>query len=236
MNNLAYWEYYKNRSQEGDYIILDNGAYEGESNMKLVRRKMELLKCNMVALPDFLLDHWKKTWNAAQAFLDLYYTEYLGGVWMYIPQSRPGDMMGFVEGLTRAMDDPRIGAIGIPRALSTKITNDPFARLNVCQYIKKRRPDLYVHALGMSAGDVEELHQLSLEGCDSIDSSAPVWRGWHGWSLEKTSGKTVVGDVDFNAPWHNDGKKDALILKNLEACKVDVSTAGAWQSYNVQGA
>ena len=44
-------------------------------------------------------------------------------------------------------------------------------------------PTCHHHALGMIDGSLSELAKLNLEGFDSCDSSAPVWRGVHGYRL-----------------------------------------------------
>jgi hypothetical protein len=138
---------------------------------------------DVVVLPDFLLEEWDKTYAAAIGFLDRLYSEWVGLQFMYVPQSTPGKVVEFIEGMVRALEDERIGWIGIPRALSTDISPDPLARVNLCNYLKEHYPDIKVHALGMVKGNIAEMDLLEKEGCDSIDSSAPVWRGWNGFSL-----------------------------------------------------
>lgn len=42
-------------------------------------------------------------------------------------------------------------------------------------------PTKTLHAMGMVRGDLRELELLRTRGFNSVDSSAPVWRGLHGY-------------------------------------------------------
>jgi hypothetical protein len=53
------------------------------------------------------------------------------------------------------------------------------------------------HALGMANGDLWELDRLAWEGVVSCDSSAPIWRGLFGQTLNERA------DRDY---WDRDGK------------------------------
>jgi hypothetical protein len=220
INNPKYVNFYLRRKAEGDFLILDNGAYEGQFSSLSLLDKIRVYSPDVVVLPDHYLQDWKKTWHDASEFLDRYYHQF-NNSWMYVPQSTPGDILGWVNGLTAAIQDPRIGWIGLPRALGTDIAPYNFVRANMCKTIKnfgKR-----VHALGMLSGSVEELHHLAAAGCNSIDSNAPVWRGFCNWRLdsaEKWPEIDVMYDLDVERIIPD---LDESILHNLELCNVDVS-------------
>lgn len=248
----GYWEFYKQRSKAGDHIILDNSAYEGSLDTTRLLECIHLINPNVVALPDHLGKSWEHTWRDSDAFLDSYFYEFPHIQWMYIPQSEPGNIIGFVEGLFRALDDERIAWIGLPRALTYSITNDLTMRVRVAEQIRKRS-SVKIHALGMAKGSVEEVRLLRNSGCvTSIDSNAPVWRGWCGYDLFQFGMSSHVGrwlevPVNYEAPekdlkeeldtlivmgkyrsFQRNGEsrhqtKHELILENLEAVGVNTN-------------
>lgn len=222
IRSSVYEEFYKARRAEGDFLILDNGAYEGESDWSRLVDCIRLYNPQVCALPDYLLEPWEKTHHAAFTFLDQHYYDFPDTAWMYIPQAVAGDIMGYCDALTRAIEDPRIGWIGLSRALPLHISHDPLMRVNVADSLRKRWRGK-IHALGMQKGSVTELGLLRSAGVASIDSNAPVWRGWCGYSL--TTGRWQEIPVNYEAPLPdlNEGES-SLILDNLEACGVNVDS------------
>jgi hypothetical protein len=222
-----YLQFYIKRQMEGDFIILDNGAYEnGEPEWDT--NLMQGLQPNVVVLPDYPLQSWQKTWHAAIAHLDRCSHDEQEFEWCYIPQAPKGDFHGFIESYLEVVQDPRISWIGIPRALSYAITDNPLARVEFARMVRKDYPRLKLHAFGMVNGDIHELGYLAQAGVTSIDSSAPVWRGWYrghhlGVKSEHESWDLLGAPVDFNAPEGGSIEHDWVIRKNLEACGVDTS-------------
>lgn len=217
----AYRVFYQKRREAGDFIILDNGAYEGETSLE---SPGVLLEPQVVVLPDYLLQPWRKTWHAAIHYLDTYYDKYPGTEFLYIPQSLPGDLHGFIESYQEAVSDRRITWLGIPRAMAYAITDNPLARVEFARMVHRDHPGLKLHAFGMVNGDVHELPYLAQAGVTSIDSSAPVWRGWHGYDIKRTAAWDMFGKaVDFNHNVKGWEQNHELILANLEACGVNTN-------------
>jgi len=222
----AYREFYQARKRAGDFIILDNGSYEyGKPSISW--EAIQALEPDVVVLPDYFLQPWQKTWHAAIAFLDEYSHDAQEFEWLYIPQSEKGDLHGFLESYNEAVQDPRITWLGIPRALSYAITDNPLMRVEFARMVKRDHPHLKLHAFGMVNGDVHEIPYLAQAGVNSIDSSAPVWRGWNGYSLASAADPTEWDrhgtDVNFSAEEH-DPLNTCLIHNNLEACGVRIPT------------
>lgn len=222
LTNPKYWEFYHERKKAGDFIILDNGAYEGQMSPRRLLDRIRYINPNVVVLPDHLLEDWHKTWHDAQQFLDSFYYEIPNVEWLYIPQAEKGDIVGFIEGLMRALNDERIKWIGLPRALCYAITNDIFMRARVAEQIKKRTHRVKIHAFGMVKGSVEELRLLRSTSCfQSIDSNAPVWRGWCGYLLDQHKSWTEI-PCNYDAPLDSINF-ESCITHNLEVCGVNAN-------------
>lgn len=223
----AYREFYQQRKADGDFIILDNGAYE-YGRPSISWEAIQALEPDVVVLPDYLLQPWQKTWHAAIAFLDEYSHDAQEFEWLYIPQAEKGDLHGFLQSYQEAVADPRITWIGIPRALAYAITDNPLARVEFARLVKWEHPTLNLHAFGMVNGDVHELGYLRSAGVRSIDSSAPVWRGWNGYQMRDWQAWNDYGTpVDFNAVFKAGNRPDyreSNLHEVLEACGVRIPT------------
>lgn len=241
VTDQRYMEFYRKRRQEGDTLILDNGAYEGTlADDRRILECIDYYTPQITVLPDKFLQSWEHTYNAARDFLNKHYQRYSWMKWMYVPQGPRNNVMNWIDGLINACDDLPIDWVGLPRCLATDISLDPLIRPQACELIRKRWPHIKVHALGMVKGNVAELPFLRDAGCESIDSSAPVWRGWYkGFrltnELDMAAWEKVGTDCDFNAPLplsisnpesiHRGARQ--IILENLEACGVNVLAARA---------
>jgi hypothetical protein len=224
--NHDYVEFYIKRQQEGDFIILDNGAYES-GRPTYDWNVIGALEPDVIVLPDYPLQPWKKTWHASMTWLDENFDDASGFEVCYIPQAEKGDLHGFLESYQEAVADPRIGWLGIPRALSYAITDNPLMRVEFARMVKRDHPNIKLHAFGMVNGDVHEIPYLAQAGVNSIDSSAPIWRGWNAnkvddrfdrnlWDREGTA-------VNFSSAEPIDGWDQVAhdcIRHNLEACGI----------------
>lgn len=225
IDNLKYWDFYIKRRIAGDLIILDNGAYEGECDWDRLKGRINRVHPHVVALPDFVAQDWKLTRKHSMKFLNENFHTYVDTEWMYMPQAKPGDLTGLLHGMYAALDDERITWMGLPRALCYQISKDPDMRVRLAERIKKHRPDINLHALGMVKGSVDELNALrSTKLLYSIDSNAPVWRGWCGYDITAPWSEIPVNynvqDLPREIFYARGKSKHELILDNLEACGV----------------
>ena len=196
VRNEKYRRFYRERGEKGDFLILDNGAYEHNQSLDsdLLVEAMRWYKPNVVVLPDLYLGDWKESLELARRFIEYVQTlhlslkEGLTHEWMFVPQAVPGDSSGWWHSLWKAEEVIKPAWIGLSRNMVNDkrgtIFESPLARVEQCLHIKTVSSKVKVHALGMQAGCLEELWALNHAGCDSIDSSAPVWRGHHGFSLD----------------------------------------------------
>ncbi len=218
-----YWNFYEGRRAAGDRIILDNGAYEGrEFHEVRFTGLLRHFKPQVAVLPDYLLQPWEKTWHAAIAFLDRWADKFPEVEWMYVPQAVEGDKLGWKASMYKGAEEPRVSWIGIPRAYATHIACRPLARVDeissLVNFYKRK-----VHCLGMLAGDVHELHYLEKAGCVSIDSSAPVWRGWNSYNINDPNWPDP--SIDFDAKGPVTESSNELILHNLKECGIGIANA-----------
>lgn len=226
ISDLRYQKFYRERRDKGDCLILDNGAYEGTcvSNGYLIDM-IHYYTPNIVVLPDKYLADAEENFDLAMAFLDKvskYIKEdYVDSRtnWMFCPQSTPGKVIEFWLSVYRALANPLITHLGLPRNMVTDIFKDPLARVESARTLKSTHPKVHLHALGMADGDYEELWALKKVGVESIDSSAPVWRGWNGFDLDDPDWDGL--EVDFNAKPPRMAT-DLLIRSNLRKCGVKV--------------
>jgi hypothetical protein len=177
-----YVAFYKKRKEEGDFIILDNGAYEDEivDTARLIQMAREY-GADVVVLPDFPGEPSDKTFhNAMRLVADFYQPPW---EWMAVPQASKSGAR-WMECLVQFLSEDRIKWIGLPRNMNYFYTDDPTFRISIARFLQRNHPDKLVHALGMDRGNYHELWYLQEAGVRSIDSSAPVWRGLNGYSLE----------------------------------------------------
>lgn len=179
----VYWNFYRERQEQGDLIILDCSAYEGVPFCaEQYADRIDDLRPEIVVMPDLLLEEWKKSFHFSFGMREyLERKTYWRPKWMFIPQSVARDQEGFTASYFRAITEEGIDHIGLPRMLCSHF--DPFARVELAKIIIENYPSTYIHAMGFG-GTINELYYLEKAGVKSIDSSAPVWRGWNGYDIE----------------------------------------------------
>ncbi len=238
--NKEYLKYYANRKRAGDFLILDNGAYENTKPLDsdAYFNYIKGLDPDVVILPDILMSPWRETTSVALRFLDTYAgwleDHNYRTQWMFVPQvprakdsnsgySPHAELELAVE---TVLNDGRVGKyvtwIGLGRYLHTEFINmTPVARR--AKLAKEwRKHGVRFHALGMASGNLDELKQLRDAGVESIDSSAPVWRGWNAIPLNSEDGsdiwKSVGTPCDFSSPLPEEGMQ-TMIDHNLEVIR-----------------
>lgn len=220
VDNPLYWKFYQNLSYDPkQLLILDNSAYEGKMDMDLVLQRLNVLRPTVLVLPDLIGTKAQESFEVSAEFLKRWRQE-LPCDFMYVPQFDGTyldykEMLKYVHAMLTAFG---IKWFGIPR-----LTADlGYSRSELCLAIKRERSswgdeEPYVHALGMRNGSLRELQELDEAQCDSIDSSAPVWRGWNGYDIEASKAWALHG-VPCNFDVHPDTltpENETLIFKNL---------------------
>ena len=222
-----YASFYKQRQIAGDFIIMDNSAYE----LKVPyapERLIELgYKCgaSAIVLPDYPFEPALRTVEAAEEFAPMFHDH--GFECMFVPQSRRGDLDDWIWAYEWARDNDDIGIIGysilgIPNALPH--IAPAFARVVMAQMLMSKgiyATDKHSHYLGLNAGPALEIPSLLRMGAlDTCDSSGPVWAAVHGHAYTEDadsyqSTRKLITPVDFNMRMPRDAPTVQRIKRNM---------------------
>lgn len=225
--NQYYANYYLHRSLAGDYIMMDNSAYELHepySPNKLMRLA-ELCGADAIVLPDYPFRPADKTIDAACKFAPTF--KKAGYDTFFVPQSETGKAYDWIRGYEWANANPDIDIIGmsilgIPNALPH--IDPAYARVVMTTLLMDR--GLFStkahHYLGLNAGPGLEIPSLlRMNALASIDSSGPVWAGIHGHTYTTDADslqmvKKLKSVVDFDLPLTKDSATLARIQHNID--------------------
>lgn len=223
----TYANFYKRMRDRGDYIIMDNSAFElGESYAP--DKLIELAgRCgaNAIVLPDYPGKAPKYTIEAAEQWIPLF--KKAGYECMFVPQSEKGDWEGWVHAYQYAATNPNIDVIGmsilgIPNALPH--IHVAYARVVATQILKDRgilSSTKKHHYLGLNSGPNLEIPSLlKMDALFSCDSSNPVWQGilGHEYTVNTDSFMTVKKvhvPVNFAYPFTKDKGTHERIENNV---------------------
>lgn len=179
-----YRDFYLNRSKEGDYLILDNGAAEGlrfgVTHLYTVAEKMGV---HEIVVPDVIGD-MDATISKALAF-----TRYTREGYRYQLVAQGSTIPEVVQCINYFMTDTKFmyaTCIGIPRHIN-KI--DGMARMKISEYILESGFDraMEFHYLGASHPFNEVLYLAAVGLGRGIDTSAPIYMGRWGMVLDEHS-------------------------------------------------
>lgn len=201
VRDREYANFYLKRKKEGDFIFLDNGVYENSYNEDMLLDAIQELRPDVAVLPDVLCRGVEST-KASLDFLRKYVHDFPKTQFMFIPQ---GETITHWRASFKCLPHfLELGSIwlGLTRFLpSHTCKGDPLIRVKLATEVKNAWPKLPIHAMGMADGDVRELSILTKQNfVQSIDSSAPVWRGWLGFDIRNREYWREYGEeVDFAA-------------------------------------
>jgi len=224
LDNKKYCDFYRDKSERGDFIIVDNGAFENGSPMSLEHIWAKLEKAaiipNVIVAPDYPGDNWQKT---AEAFSDaLVWKEHNlpdSVALMGVPQSEIGDWRGWIMCYKSILyqqaastNDFRLwwvgmSILGIPNAFQSLTGTKDISLNRTFATIHLQQNHLTVvnarhHFLG--CGDPRELLLMKkLRLAYSNDSSTAIWHAYNGITFDNSARGLVNGkiarEVDFYA-------------------------------------
>ena len=224
----TYTKFYREMSERGDFIIMDNGAFElGQSYepSKLIELATRVA-ADAIVLPDYPFQPAIKT---VQGALDLgNRVKDEGFLTFFCPQSAVDDLEDWIRAYMWGIEMPWIDIIGmsilgIPNALSHIPRS--YARVVMTQLLIDRGVfgfDKYHHYLGLNTGPNIEIPPLIKMGAlDSCDSSNPVWTGICGQMYTPMADsflmtRKIDKHVDFNYPMSKSEFVHSAIQTNVD--------------------
>lgn len=226
-----YRQFYKTRSELGDYIMMDNSAYELHepySPDKLIHLAKQC-GAHAIVLPDYPFQEAEVTIEAAREFAPQF--KAAGFHTFFVPQSKKGDLEDWIRAYVWARDNPDIDIIGmsilgIPNALPQ--VDPAYARVVMTAILQSTgsfAKNKAHHYLGLNAGPGLEIPSLlRMNALTSIDSSGPVWAGIHGHAYSDEydslqSVKKLKSVVDFDIPRSKDKATIKRITNNVDMTK-----------------
>ena len=219
-----YANFYKQRSELGDYIIQDNSAYELKEPYSPEKLLSLAKQCgaHAIVLPDYPFQHSQKTVDAAIKYAPIY--KEAGYQTFFVPQSEVGDLEDWIQAYMWASNNNNIDIIGIsilgvPNALPDI---DPvFARVVMMQILKERyifNEHKHHHFLGLNSGPKLEIPSLIRMGVlNTVDSSNPVWTACLGQDYStNTDSYTALSKPKMPVNFHMPRPKDNLTLNRIQ--------------------
>lgn len=206
----AYAEFYRHRSLAGDFIIMDNGAFElgGSYAPEKLISLGQMCGADAIVLPDYPFQPSSVTVEAAEKWAPM--IKDAGFRTMFVPQSETGDIDGWTRSYVWAghngdIDIVGMSILGIPNAMPHIPV--PYARVVMTQVLYSQgmfAAGKYHHYLGLNASPNVELPSLlTLGALNSCDSSNPVWTGINGLKYNTVCdsylpvSKKYIREVDF---------------------------------------
>ena len=224
----SYAEFYRQRSEAGDFIIMDNGAFElGSSYVpeELIRLGL-LCGADALVLPDYPFQKTSVTVEAAEKWAGM--VKDAGFYTMFVPQSMTGEkddwMSGYVwAGHNGDIDIIGMSILGIPNAIPH--VPKSYARVVMTEILIEQglfAHHKYHHYLGLNAGPALEIPPLLARGVlNSLDSSGPVWMAILGHEYTRNADSymmvsKVKKEVEFDFPFIKDMPTHRRIQTNLD--------------------
>lgn len=168
-----YTEFYKARAAEGKFVLMDNGAAEGDQlGLKELIECYEKVQPTEIVLPDTLCDSKDTVYKSTEAFNILKINGLLKNRRiMFVPQGKSfGEWNECLEEFISLVGLRSIDTIGVSKFLEME-TGDSEIRVRAVKFLKEFYPWYEVHLLGCSEGPeiVKKCHEASdrVRGCDS---------------------------------------------------------------------
>jgi hypothetical protein len=206
LGNKKYVDYYNEKYNRGDYIILDNSAFEFkrpiEADELLNIIELSGINVSCVVAPDYPFKRGIETVRSAVKFVKRFNDDV---DILAVPQSETGDVEDWLDcyyELQQISNVTHIGMsiLGVPNAFCS-ITGTKDIMINriwAAQYIthyKLNNPRIRHHFLGLGQPR-EILLQRQIGLIDSNDSSSPIWHGINGITYDDSMGGLINGKID----------------------------------------
>jgi len=218
LSNKQYVDFYKARQKDGDFIILDNSAFEfkkpasGEYILNAVEKSGIIP--DVIVAPDYPFEKSVVTIKSTIEFINQYSKQFPPSVkFLSVPQSKKGEVDDWIScyrELSDITDWIGMSILGIPNAFCsiTQTEDISFNRVFATIYLKQCgiiNPKILHHYLGLGDSIREILIQKELGVAYSNDSSSAFWHGIHSTRFDDSAGGLQKGkirkEVDFSYPF-----------------------------------
>lgn len=205
----TYKQFYIDRKNEGCFILLDNGAAEGE---QLTREQMieviNTINPDEVILNDILRDCDKTIKDSIQS-AEYYRNNGYTGRFMFVVQG-----MSVQECIDcyNKMDKQYIDTIGIPKHIN-KTSNDKDARLKICKELDKYNKPIHLLGCAESMYEVKNV----IDECENVRSCDTALAFIYSLNYEyiDTKHNRPLGKINFINSHFNHLQK-FILSKNIE--------------------
>lgn len=216
-SNKEYVRNYLEARRRGDYVILDNGACEGQlADSSFLFDMAHKIKPNEIVIPDTLGDY-RETIKQARAFIADYSTT--SYKYMAVVQGRT--MGDFQRCATQFLSMEAITSIGIPRHMMTTL-NAFAARIDLANWIERKMPKRFeMHFLGANAMWLGEIPSVTKYAphVRGIDSSLPYTYTINNLELEKLGAFPPRPDKYFELERSLNTAEQVLLAMNIKTFK-----------------
>lgn len=211
LTRQTYGGMYKRAAKLGDYVVMDNGANEGQrATGQLLCDLATNFGCQEVVLPDVLYDKYGTIMGAKVYLMGGY-----GGLGlrkMAVLQGKdPTDLKSCA---IRFADIPQITVVGIPRH-SIVTMNRPAVRIEIANWIEDRFPKRFkIHLLGTNSAYLGEVSaaQKYAPHIRSVDTSMPFNYAIAHRSLTRVTDTVIRPERYFTDDWS--GRIDVNLLRD----------------------
>lgn len=201
--NEEYRNYFLLRKDFGDFIIIDNGAYELRDSLdsKVFLDSVRELTPHVAIIPDSVMNK-RRTLKLSEEFLLLWDKCPVGKTeLMVVPQGANAEEWS--ESLDELMLLFPFKWIGVAKSVNLLFRG---GRASPCGTVVERYPESQIHLLGIWNDPLEEAKQArTFEQVQVIDSSLPVSLGKLARSLEefrpRPSGEKFLDESDPFPEW-----------------------------------
>lgn len=200
-----YLLHYKREIKKGNFVIMDNGAFEGEdlSNEQLYQLYLMLEPTELV-LKDILYGG-EESFKVTEESYNFFKARNVKSKLMGVPQGKSLDE--WCEQAKKVID-LGVDTIGIPRVLA-KI--DPNNRIRAAEFVRDYNLDVDIHLLGAAEDFGETKEVLESTNIRSMDTSLAYMLAQKETQKTSLKNKRPNSSIDFEGPFEN--KEEFLVHK-----------------------
>lgn len=212
MRDKVYAKLYASMVASGHMVILDNGAYEGQTlSPQLLMKVVDFVRPTVLVLPDKPGDREATDKLSAEFAKEIRGVFALRGIeLMKVLHPAPTDQLRDSQEYYKEIA-AEFKWVGLSKLTKSYAHDMPVGRSSFLQNTainSKVSKDTQHHALGFHGEYrwdqmLEELRCLEIAGFVGVDSSVPIWRGLHGASICQDRPESMPNfspELDYQ-PW-----------------------------------